>query len=100
MDIVSLFLIRELVQGIYDLAVLPLTVADILGRTHYGHVELAAACADLVPVDKVNVRKFSAVKNAVLYGHGLAPAEEYGAEMPVCIHAGKVARLIDISAEL
>ena len=63
-------------------------------------MELTAASAYLIPVDKVNVCEFTAVKNAVLDGHGLASAEEYRAEVPVGVHARKVAGLVNVSAEL
>ena len=42
----------------------------------------------------------AAIEDAVLDGHGLTAAEEDGAQVAVGVHAGVVARLIDIAAEL
>ena len=56
--------------------------------------------ADVVPVDEVDVCELAAVEDAVLDGHGLAAAEEDRAQMAVGVHAGVVARLIDVAAEL
>ena len=100
MRVVGLFLVGELVQCIYGLAAVPLAVADVLGGAHDGDVQLTVTGADMVPVDEVDVREFAAVQNAVLDGHGLAAAEEDGAQMAVGVHAGVIARLVHIAAEL
>ena len=44
--------------------------------------------------------ELAAVEDAVLDGHRLAAAEEDGAQVAVGVHAGVVARLIDIAAKL
>ena len=100
MRIVCLFLVGEAVQGIYDLSAVPLAVLNVLGRSHYGNVKLAAACANLIPVYEINMCELSAVKDAVLYGKSFASAEEDRAQMPVGVHAGEVAGFVYVSAEL
>jgi hypothetical protein len=54
----------------------------------------------MVPVDEVNVSKLTAVKNAILNGHGLASAEEAGTKVTVGVHRGVVTGLVYVSAEL
>ena len=54
----------------------------------------------MVPVDEVDVGELAAIQNAVLDGHGLTAAEEHGTQVAVGVHAGVVARLIDVAAEL
>ena len=54
----------------------------------------------MIPVDEINVGELAAVQRPVLDGHGLAPAEEHAAQMPVGVHAGIIAGLPDIPAEL
>jgi len=98
--VVGLFLVGELVERVDRLAVMEFAVVHILGCAHDGDIQLAMTGADVVPVDEVDVREFAAVQNAVLDGHGLAAAEEDGAQMAVGVHAGVVARLIDIAAKL
>ena len=100
MRVVGLFLVGELVERVDRLAVMEFAVVHILGCAHDGDIQLAMTGADVVPVDEVDVREFAAVQNAVLDGHGLAAAEEDGAQMAVGVHAGVVARLIDIAAKL
>ena len=100
MNVVSLFLIGELMQRIDGLAAVPLAVAYVLCSAHNGNVELSVTRADMVPVNKVDMCEFAAVKNAVLDGHSLASAEEYRAEMTVGVHARIVAGLVYVSAEL
>jgi len=99
-NVVSLFLVGVLTEGIDNLTVVPLAVAYILGGTHNGNVELTMTCANVVPVDEVYVSEFSAVKLAVLDGHGFASAEEYRTEMSVGVHGGVVTGLVYVSAEL
>ena len=98
--IVFLFFLSELVQGVDDLAAVPLAVVDGFGSTHNGHVQLTGTGADLVPVDEVHVREFTAVQDAVLDGEGFASAEEHGAEVTVGVHGGEVTGLVNVSAEL
>lgn len=100
MRVVGFFFFGELVEGIDGLAVVEFAIIHVLSRTHDGDVQLAMTGADVVPVDEVDVREFAAVQNAVLDGHGLAAAEEDGAQMAVGVHAGVIARLIDVAAEL
>ena len=100
MRVVGFFFFGELVEGIDGLAVVEFAVVHILGCAHDGDIQLAMTGADVVPVDEVDVREFAAVQNAVLDGHGLAAAEEDGAQVAVGVHAGVVARLIDIAAKL
>ena len=100
MRIVCLLLVGELVKGVDHLTVVPLAALNLIGSTHNGYVELTATCANVVPVNEVNVSKLTAVKNAVLDGHSLASAEEYATEMSVGIHGGVVTGLIYVSAEL
>ena len=100
MRVVGFFFFGELVEGIDGLAVVEFAVVHILGCAHDGDIQLAMTGADVVPVDEVDVREFAAVQNAVLDGHGLAAAEEDGAQMAVGVHAGEVARLVHIAAEL
>ena len=99
-DVVGFFFVSVFAEGIYDLAVVPLSVLNVLGRAHYGYIELSSSGADVIPVYKINVSEFSAVKHAVLYGHTLASAEEYGAQMSVRVHAREVARLVHVASEL
>ena len=98
--IVSLLFVSELTESVDGLAAVPLSVADVLGGTHNGNVQLSVTCTNVVPVDEVNVSEFTAVQNAVLNGHGLAAAEEYGAEVTVGVHGGVVAGLVYVAAEL
>ena len=77
-----------------------LAVVHILRRAHDGDVQLTVTGADVVPVDEVDVRELAAIENAVLDGHGLTAAEEDGAQVAVGVHAGVVARLIDVAAKL
>ena len=100
MRVVSLFFIGELVKRVDRLAVVEFAVVHVFGRAHDGDVQLTVTGADMIPVDEVNVRELAAVQNAVLDGHGLAAAEEHGAQMAVGVHAGVVARLIDVAAKL
>lgn len=100
MRVVGFFFFGELVEGIDGLAVVELAVTNVFGGAHDGNVQLAMAGADVIPVDEVDVCELAAVQNAVLDGHGLAAAEEDGAQVAVGVHAGVVARLIDIAAKL
>ena len=100
MDVVGFFFVGVLAEGVDGLAAVELAVIDILRRTHNGDVQLTMTGADMVPVDEVDVRELAAVENTVLDGHGLAAAEEDGAQVAVGVHAGVVARLIDVTAEL
>lgn len=100
MRVVSLFFIGELVERVDGLAAVEFAVIHVFGRAHDGDIQLAMTSADVVPVDEVDVREFAAVQNAVLDGHGLAAAEEDGAQMAVGVHAGVIARLVHIAAEL
>ena len=100
MRVVSLFFVGILAEGIDGLAVVEFAVIHILSRAHDGDVQLAVTGTDMVPVDKVDVRELAAIEDTVLDGHGLAAAEEDGAQVAVGVHAGVVARLIDIAAKL
>lgn len=100
MRVVGFFFFGELVEGIDGLAVVEFAIIHVLSRTHDGDVQLTVTGADMIPVDEVNVRELAAVQNAVLDGHGLAAAEEDGAQMAVGVHAGVIARLVHIAAEL
>ena len=100
MDVVGFFFVGVFAEGVDGLAAVELAVIDILRRTHNGDVQLAMTGADMIPVDEVDVRELAAVENAVLDGHGLTAAEEDGAQVAVGVHAGVVARLIDIAAKL
>ena len=98
--IVSLLFVGELTESIDGLAAVPLSVADILGGTHNGNVQLSVTCTNVVPVDEVDVSELTAVQNAILDGHGLAAAEEYGTEVTVGVHGGIVTGLVYVAAEL
>ena len=100
MRVVSFLLVSELVERVDRLAVVELAVIHIFGRAHDGDVELAMTGTDMIPVDEVDVRKLAAIEDAVLNGHGLTAAEEDRAQMAVGIHAGVIARLVHIAAEL
>ena len=100
MRVVGLFLVGELVERVDRLAVMEFAVVHILGCAHDGDIQLAMTGADVVPVNEVDVCELAAVQNAVLDGHGLAAAEEDGAQMAVGVHAGVIARLVHIAAEL
>ena len=100
MRVVGFFFFGELVEGIDGLAVVELAVTNVFGGAHDGDVQLAVTGADVVPVDEVDVGELAAVEDAVLDGHGLAAAEEDGAQMAVGVHAGVIARLVHIAAEL
>ena len=100
MRVVSLFFIGELVERVDGLAVVELAVVHVFSRAHDGDIQLAMTGADVVPVDEVDVRELAAVEDAVLDGHGLAAAEEDGAQMTVGVHAGVVAWLVHIAAKL
>ncbi len=99
MDIVRFFFVGEFVESIDDFSVVPFSVSDVFGGPHYGYVELSAASAYVIPVYEIDMSEFSAVKNAVFDGHGLASAEEDGSEMAVGVHAGEIAGLVDESSE-
>lgn len=100
MRVVGFFFFGELVEGIDGLAVVEFAVIHVLGRAHDGDVQLTVTGADMIPVDEIDVCELAAIQNAVLDGHGLAAAEEHGAQVAVGVHAGVVARLIDVAAEL
>ena len=100
MRVVSLFFIGELVKRVDGLAVVEFAVIHVLGRAHDGDIQLTVTGADVVPVDEVDVCELAAIQNAVLDSHGLAAAEEDRAQMAVGVHAGVIARLIDVAAEL
>ena len=100
MRVVGFFFFGELVEGIDGLSVVELAVTNVFGGAHDGDVQLAVTGADVVPVDEVDVGELAAIEDAVLDGHGLTAAEEDGAQMAVGVHAGVVARLIDVAAEL
>ena len=100
MDVVGFFFVGVFAEGVDGLTAVELAVAYVLSRAHDGDVQLTMTGADVVPVDEVDVRELAAIQNAVLDGHGLAAAEEDGAQMAVGVHAGVVARLIDIAAKL
>ena len=94
------FFVGVFAEGVDGLAVVEFAVIHVLGRTHDGDVQLTVTGADVVPVNEVDVCELAAIQNAVLDGHGLTAAEEDGAQMAVGVHAGVVARLIDVAAEL
>ena len=100
MDIVGFFFVGVFAEGVDGLAAVEFAVVHVFRRAHDGDVQLAMTGADMVPVDEVDVRELAAIEDAVLDGHGLAAAEEDGAQVAVGVHAGVVARLIDIAAEL
>ena len=100
MDVVGFFFVGVLAEGVDGLAAVEFAVIDILSRAHDGDVQLTMTGADVVPVDEVDVGELAAIEDAVLDGHGLTAAEEDGAQVAVGVHAGVVARLIDIAAEL
>ena len=100
MNHLGLFLIRIFSEGVYDLAVVPFSVLHLLGRAHHRYVQLTAARADVVPVYEIDVREFPPIEDTVLDGHGFASSEEGATEVSVCVHAGKVARLVDVASEL
>ena len=101
MDVFGLFFGRELVKRVDDFTVVPLAVfGQVVGGAHDGDVELAAACADVVPVNEIDMSEFAAIQDAVLDGHALAATEEDGAEVAVGVHAGEIAWLVDPAAEL
>lgn len=100
MRVVGLFLVGELVERVDRLAVMEFAVVHILGCAHDGDIQLTMTGADVIPVDEVDVGELAAVEDAVLDGHGLAAAKEDGAQVAVGVHAGVVARLIDIAAKL
>lgn len=100
MRVVGLFLVGELVERVDCLAVMEFAVVHILGCAHDGDIQLAMTGADMIPVDEIDVCELAAIQNAVLDSHGLAAAEEDRAQMAVCVHAGVIARLIDVAAEL
>ena len=100
MDIVGFFFVGVFAEGVDGLAAVEFAVVHVFRRAHDGDVELAVTGADMIPVDEVDVRELAAVQDAVLDGHRLAAAEEDGAQMPVGIHAGEVARLVHIAPEL
>lgn len=100
MRVVGLFLVGELVERVDRLAVVEFAVVHVFGCAHDGDIQLTMTGADVVPVDEVDVGELAAIEDAVLDGHGLAAAEEHGAQVAVGVHAGVVARLIDIAAKL
>ena len=100
MDVVGFFFVGVLAEGVDGLAAVELAVIHVFRRAHDGDVQLTMTGADMIPVDEVDVRELAAVENAVLDGHGLTAAEEDGAQVAVGVHAGVVARLIDVAAEL
>ena len=100
MDVVGFFFVGVFAEGVDGLAAVELAVVHVFRRAHDGDVQLAVTGADVVPVDEVDVGELAAVEDAVLDGHGLAAAEEDGAQVAVGIHAGVVARLIDVAAKL
>ena len=100
MRVVGFFFFGELVEGIDGLAVVEFAVIHVLGRAHDGDVQLTVTGADMIPVDEIDVCELAAIQNAVLDSHGLAAAEEDRAQMAVGVHAGVIARLIDVAAEL
>ena len=100
MRVVSLFFVGELVERVDRLTVVEFAVVHILGRAHDGDIQLAMTGTDVVPVDEVDMRELAAIEDAVLDGHGLAAAEEDRAQVAVGVHAGVVARLVHIAAEL
>lgn len=100
MRVVSLFFIGELVKRVDGLAVVEFAVIHVLGRAHDGDIQLTVTGADMIPVDEIDVCELAAIQNAVLDSHGLAAAEEDRAQMAVGVHAGVIARLIDVAAEL
>ena len=99
-DIVSLFLFGELVLGVDNLTVVPLSIVNVLGSTHNGDVYLTATSDNVVPVDEVDVCEETEVELAILDGEGLASAEEAGTEVTVCVHGGVVTGLVYVSAVL
>ncbi len=100
MRVVSFFFIGVLAEGVDGLAAVELAVVHVFGRAHDGDIQLTMTGADVVPVDEVDVCELAAVQDAVLDGHGLTAAEEDGAQVAVGVHAGVIARLIDVTAEL
>lgn len=100
MRVVGFFFFGELVEGIDGLAVVEFAVIHVLGRAHDGDIQLTVTGADMIPVDEIDVCELAAVQNAVLDSHGLAAAEEDGAQVAVGVHAGVIARLVHIAAEL
>ena len=89
---ISQFFVGKLTQGVQNLAILVFAIAYILGGSHNGHIQLSSAGTNLIPVDKVYMRKLTAVYLAVLDGQSLTASKERGAEMSVGIEAGIIAR--------
>ena len=87
MNVVRLLLISELALGIDYLAIIPLSVVDVLSSTHNGNIYLTATSDNVIPVDEVDVSEETKVELAVLDCERLASAEEAAAEVTVCIHA-------------
>ena len=100
MNIVSLFLSGKLPQSIDDFTVLPLAIVNRLSGAHNSNISLTATVTDMIPVYEINVSKLTTVQDAILDGHGLAAAKEDGTQVAVGIHGGKVAALVNITAEL
>ena len=100
MRVVGFFFFGELVERVDGLAAVEFAVIHVFGRAHDGDVQLTVTGADVVPVNEVDVCELAAVQNAVLDGHGLAAAEEDRTQMAVGVHAGVIARLIDVAAKL
>ena len=100
MDVVGFFFVGVFAEGVDRLAVMEFAVVHILGCAHDGDIQLAMTGADMIPVDEIDVCELAAIQNAVLDSHGLAAAEEDRAQMAVGVHAGVIARLIDVAAEL
>ena len=100
MNVVSLLLVGELVTGVDDLTVVPLSVFNLIGGTDNGYVYLSATSDDVVPVNEVDMSEETKVNLAILDGEGFASAEEAAAQVTVGVHAGVVAGLVNVSAVL
>ena len=71
MDVVGLFFVGVLAEGVDGLTAVEFAVVHILGRAHNGDVQLAVTGADVVPVDEVDVGELAAIEDAVLDGCSL-----------------------------
>ena len=71
MNVVSLFLFGELVLGVDNLTVVPLSVSNVLGCTDDGYVNLSATSNNVVPVDEVDVCEETEVELAIRDGSGV-----------------------------
>ena len=73
---VSLLLSRELTQSVNHFTVVVLAITDVIVGAEQSNIDLTGTCADMIPVDEVDMCEFAQIQLAILNGQSLASAKK------------------------